>query len=438
MKRYPAAVLFFGLIFLLMACDLVTPDQKRSWRENRNLAQKPSCSAQQILNGTWMQSYTDYCKDQFFLRDGWIRAYSVAESLLFQKKEVGNMIAGDGAVLFPKVFALKETQEKQLQKNQEALIRFAEKNQGRVTVMLVPSAAAVFPERLPAQAPLYDENAIRENVQNEIKKEVQKEVQEKEQKKVQKEIQEKEQKKVQEEVREKEQKKVQEEIQEKEQGKVPEGAEEEASEHISILDVKEILHSQVLEKVYYKTDHHWTTEGAYLAYKQFCAEKGKIPFAKEDHIKKTAGGFFGTSDASFCQWNRKPDEIVWYEPDHKMTRYRITGDGEAVEEETAGMYQKEKLSGRDKYGMFLYGNGGYNVIDGDGNGSILVIKDSYANCFVPFLTADYEKIGVMDLRNYTGSPMDRIREDSYDEILILYSFSSFYSDSSIQNLQKND
>lgn len=402
MKRYPAAVLFFGLIFLLMACDLVTPDQKRSWRENRNLAQKPSCSAQQILNGTWMQSYTDYCKDQFFLRDGWIRAYSVAESLLFQKKEVGNMIAGDGAVLFPKVFALKETQEKQLQKNQEALIRFAEKNQGRVTVMLVPSAAAVFPERLPAQAPLYDENAIRENVQNEIKKEVQKEVQEKEQKKVQK------------------------------------GAEKEASEQISVLDVKETLHTQPLEEVYYKTDHHWTTEGAYLAYKQFCAEKGKIPFAKEDHIQKTAGGFFGTSDASFCQWNRKPDEIVWYEPDHKMTRYRITGDGEAVEEETAGMYQKEKLSGRDKYGMFLYGNGGYNVIDGDGNGSILVIKDSYANCFVPFLTADYEKIGVMDLRNYTGSPAERIQEDGYDEILILYSFSSFYSDSSIQNLQKND
>lgn len=376
-KRYPAAVLFFGLIFLLMACDLVTPDQKRSWRENRNLAQKPSCSVQQILNGTWMQSYTDYCKDQFFLRDGWIRAYSVAESLLFQKKEVGNMIAGDGAVLFPKVFALKETQEKQLQKNQEALIRFAEKNQGRVTVMLVPSAAAVFPERLPAQAPLYDENAIRENVQKEVK-------------------------------------------------------------NICVLDVKETLHSQPLEEVYYKTDHHWTTEGAYLAYKQFCAEKGKIPFAKEDHIQKTAGGFFGTSDASFCQWNRKPDEIVWYEPDHKMTRYRITGDGEAVKEETAGMYQKEKLSGRDKYGMFLYGNGGYNVIEGDGSGSILVIKDSYANCFVPFMTADYEKIGVMDLRNYTGSPVDRIRKDGYDEILILYSFSSFYSDSTIQNLQKND
>lgn len=413
-KRYPAAVLFFGLIFLLMACDLVTPDQKRSWRENRNLAQKPSCSVQQILNGTWMQSYTDYCKDQFFLRDGWIRAYSAAESLLFQKKEVGNMIAGDGAVLFPKVFALKDTQKKQLQKNQEALIRFAEKNQDRVTVMLVPSAAAVFPERLPVQAPLYDENAIRENVQNEIEREVQKEVQEKKQKKVQEEIQEKEQKKVQ------------------------EGAEEEASEHISILDVKETLHTQPLEEVYYKTDHHWTTEGAYLAYKQFCTEKGKIPFAKEDHIKKTAGGFFGTSDASFCQWNRKPDEIVWYEPDHKMTRYRITGDGEAVEEETAGMYQKEKLSGRDKYGMFLYGNGGYNVIEGDGSGSILVIKDSYANCFVPFLTADYEKIGVMDLRNYTGSPAERIQEDGYDEILILYSFSSFYSDSSIQNLQKND
>lgn len=68
--------------------------------------------------------------------------------------------------------------------------------------------------------------------------------------------------------------------------------------------------------------------------------------------------------------------------------------------QTTGLYDTEKLSVYDKYAMFLHGNNGLSRVQGNGSGRILVIKDSYANCFVPYLTANYADIDVVDFRNY--------------------------------------
>ena len=67
-------------------------------------------------------------------------------------------------------------------------------------------------------------------------------------------------------------------------------------------------------------------------------------------------------------------------------------------------------------------------IKGDGTGRILVIKDSYANCFVPYLTANYADIDVVDFRNYNYGLDQLIADNGYDQILVLYSFDSFKSD----------
>ena len=90
----------------------------------------------------------------------------------------------------------------------------------------------------------------------------------------------------------------------------------------------------------------------------------------------------------------------------------------------------------DKYAMFLHGNNGLSRIEGDGTGRILVIKDSYANCFIPFLTANYAKIGVVDLRNYNLSIDDLMESEGYDQVLILYNFQSFKSDARLPNLNR--
>ena len=79
----------------------------------------------------------------------------------------------------------------------------------------------------------------------------------------------------------------------------------------------------------------------------------------------------------------------------------------------------------DKYAAFLHGNNGLSRVEGDGEGRILVVKDSYANSLIPFLTANYAQIDVIDLRNYNYGLDGLIAENGYDQILVLYSFDSF-------------
>ena len=78
--------------------------------------------------------------------------------------------------------------------------------------------------------------------------------------------------------------------------------------------------------------------------------------------------------------------------------------------------------------MFLHGNNGLSRVQGNGTGRILVIKDSYANCFVPYLTANYADIDVVDFRNYNYGLDQLIADNGYDQILVLYNFDSFKSD----------
>ena len=96
--------------------------------------------------------------------------------------------------------------------------------------------------------------------------------------------------------------------------------------------------------------------------------------------------------------------------------------------ETTSLYDTAKLDVYDKYAMFLHGNNGLSRIKGDGTGRVLVIKDSYANCFVPYLTANYADIDVVDFRNYNSGLDKLIADNDYDQLLVLYSFDSFKSD----------
>ena len=84
----------------------------------------------------------------------------------------------------------------------------------------------------------------------------------------------------------------------------------------------------------------------------------------------------------------------------------------------------DKLEVYDKYAMFLHGNNGLSRVEGSGTGKILVIKDSYANSFVPYLTANYATIDVVDFRNYNYGLDQLIAANDYDQILVLYSYAT--------------
>ena len=92
------------------------------------------------------------------------------------------------------------------------------------------------------------------------------------------------------------------------------------------------------------------------------------------------------------------------------------------------IYDYSKLEVRDKYAMFLQGNNGFSTIKGDGEGKILVIKDSYANCFVPFLTDDFEQVDVIDLRFHSSSVRKLMLENEYDHVLVMYNSETIDTD----------
>ena len=200
------------------------------------------------------------------------------------------------------------------------------------------------------------------------------------------------------------------------------------------VDIYGKLEEHSSEYIYYRTDHHWTTHGAYLAYEQFCALKGLTPFDPSAEQTVEVPDFYGTHYSATRFWNAEPDTITYYSLDNPMTIYQLTGEASFEPVETVQLMDPDKLETQDKYGAFLHGNNGYSVIEGDGEGSILVVKDSYGNCFVPYLTKNYAKIGVVDFRDFHYGLDTTIEKEGYDQILILYNFQTFMSDRDVINL----
>ena len=137
-------------------------------------------------------------------------------------------------------------------------------------------------------------------------------------------------------------------------------------------------------------------------------------------------GFYGTNYFRARKPGIVPDTITYYDLPNILSVEDNAG-GE-VTWEIGPLYEYSDFETRDKYKAFLRGNNAYSVLEGNGEGSILVVKDSYANAFVPYLVENYAQIGIVDLR-YTVEKVDSfIQRGGYDKVLVLYSFAGFAED----------
>ncbi len=363
--------LFIFLLVGFSVLNLFWPKRDMSELENRKLAQFPAFSVKALLNGTWFGDLSEYVQDQVAFRDGLIDLESTFNNLVFAKTEEGGILLGKDGWMFTKLFDISDSTQKQLDKNLQAVTSFASRHPGKVTFLLAPSASVIYPEMLPAGAPMVDENAMLDDIFAQV------------------------------------------------------------SSAADVIDMRPVFTQQKEQYLYYKTDHHWTTQGAYLAYEQFCQLNGLFPFDTNAYQAESVPGFYGTHYSATRRWNVQPDTITYYPLDNPMTIFDIGAETEYTPRTTESMINTEKFGTRDKYAAFLDGNNGYSVIEGNGEGSILVVKDSYANCFVPFLTANYEKIGVVDLRNFSYGLDSTIESEGYDQILILYNFQTFIADNRV-------
>ncbi len=192
------------------------------------------------------------------------------------------------------------------------------------------------------------------------------------------------------------------------------------------VDVHSTLTPHSTDYIYYKTDHHWTIYGAYLTYSAYMDSLSMGSSLPDSGLLHERDGFYGTYYSKAKLFGAESDVFSWYD----VPVDSVTVDGE----EKNGLYDLEKLDTRDMYAMFLWGNNGVTVIENENattDKSILVLKDSYGNSFTPFLTENFSTVTVVDLRSLATPLSEFIAENSFDEILVLYSFQNLSSDVNI-------
>jgi hypothetical protein len=153
---------------------------------------------------------------------------------------------------------------------------------------------------------------------------------------------------------------------------------------------------------FYRTDHHWTADGAFFAYGQMGNALGFTPLSSSDFTRVCVSqSFFGTSDAAAGIPFTSPDEL-WLLLREDDSEYHATADGNPLP--FAGFYDNSKLATRDKYAVFLGGNHALLSIERgvqDTRPTLLLIKDSFANAMIPFLARHFRILAV-DPRYFQG------------------------------------
>lgn len=359
------AVLLIFNILILSVGFLLVKRQEFSENENRYLAVFPECKWEEIKSGQFMDDVNSYLCDHFPLRDAFIGMKSRAEIIL-GKREINDVYIGKDDYLI-------EVYQKPV--NTERISRifssFAEKEKTKyldLNLMLVPTAIYVYQDKLPQFA----------SVRNQM---------------------------------------------------------DTAREIYQVCGIPAIDCSQALlenkgnGQLYYRTDHHWTTYGAYVGYETFCKVKGLEPVPLEElEAEKVTEHFCGTIYSKVNDYTYKGDPITIYKnPSDELTVYYPNTD---VTTDT--LYNLEYLNQKDKYSLFL--DNLHSLVEITNNTAVsdkelMLIKDSYANSMVPFLVHHYKKVYVFDTRYYKLGPSNFIDEHpGITDVLILYNMNTLDMD----------
>lgn len=200
-------------------------------------------------------------------------------------------------------------------------------------------------------------------------------------------------------------------------------------EDIHALDVGKTLEKNQNKYQYYKTDHHWTSLGAYHAAKQFLKSQG-MEIAYSDYERMpVSNSFRGTLESKTGSVFLK-DTIDIYvaknNPDYLVT---YNNDGNPV----PTIYDDEALHRKDQYEVFFGGNDSLVQINlnTDSTRHLLIFKDSYANSMIQFLLPYYRSITIVDPRYYYDDITRLIESDMITDVLFLYNYNSFQTDTSL-------
>lgn len=193
---------------------------------------------------------------------------------------------------------------------------------------------------------------------------------------------------------------------------------------LDVVDVTEALSEHKDEYIYYKTDHHWTSLGAYYAYAEWVRSKVETPAPLSEWTKRELCNDFRGTTFSKVNYPFAPYDTI----DAYFKQESHTVDYNGGDYITDSIYEEKFLDGSDKYAVFFNSNQSTTKISGNGEGKLLIIKDSYANTFGQFVVDDYAETHLIDMRFFKGNVSSCIAENGISEALVLYNIPNFCED----------
>ena len=350
-----------GLFCLvIIGCSIwgiLAPDRLYSETEKRMLEKFPSMALERVLTGKFSSEIETYMADQFPERDAWVTVKTVKEYALGKRDSGGVYFAKDGYLI--------ERHDAFSDKSIAARIQYlqgvkatADSYGIKLRVMLVPTAGEILRGKLPRFATMADQMEVADKVR---------------------------------------------------------------SAGFEMVDVESILREHAEEYIFYKTDHHWTSLGAYYGYVAYMEAIGRTVRPLDEYTKEVLSDDFRGTTFNKVNYPFAPFDTIeaYYISDNHRVYYNES------EEFDETMYTRSYLKSADKYAVFLNSNQASTKICGSGNGRILIIKDSYANCFAQFLPEDYEEVHMIDPRFFTGDVAEYIEKHGITEVLVIYNIPNF-------------
>nr|WP_296170982.1 DHHW family protein [uncultured Ruminococcus sp.] len=370
--KYIPAVVFLIFIYGMALWFLFSPKTDYSSSEKRYLQKFPDTNVEKVLSGDFGSEFETFFADQFPQRNTWVGLNAYTTLAEGNNGASGVYNCKNGYLINKPV-----STDNNLDKNVGAVVDFAKTIDAPTTVMLVPSTGYIADDVLPTFHDKYNDDEDISKISSTLSK-----------------------------------------------------------EKIGFVDLRERFKSEYKNgsQLYYKTDHHWTTKGAYTGYQELCKALGITPIDDSTLKKDSYPDFYGTTYSSSGFWLTPPDNIeIWSNPKNsdKNISVKIT---EGANVKTSGsMYFTDHLKEDDKYPVFIDGNHALTEITNTNakNGTILLIKDSFSHSLAPFLAENYSKVVLVDLRYYKESVSQLVSAYNPEQVVVLYGIDNLATDTDI-------
>ncbi len=356
-----------GSLFVLTALFFV-PDKSFSKTEKRVLALFPKVTFSSVADGSFSEDVEKYIQDQIPFRNFFVGFGAYTQLFLGQNGTDGVYKCDDGYLINTPI----KYNERNLSGNLQKLNGFVKDFDGEKYILAVPQTGYIMDEKLPSRHGEYADGEIFSAVKRQT------------------------------------------------------------DESFGFVDITEAFkENKNAVQLYYKTDHHWTMNGAFIAMNEFLKTAGRATVDKTAFTVEKHGGFFGTTHSSSALWLNPSDTLEIWHCNGADVSVTVRDIGKDTEITSNSVYFKEHLNEYDMYPVYLGGNHSFTHIVNENapDGVLLLLKDSFGNSLASLLSSSYREIIMVDLRYYrTEAVSELIEEYGVDTVLVNYGLDNLVND----------